>query len=109
MGVMHTDMNREIPTAAKKPPTINLSHITVISPPLTLNAILVPETRLPIDSLRSKKSPPQSRDGLCQKNNSGGVLLSHAVTQGVSSALPGLTAEFTDGIGCGPGDRPAHL
>jgi hypothetical protein len=36
----------------------------------------------------------QSRDGLRQKNNSGGVQLSHAVTHAVSSALPGLTSEF---------------
>jgi hypothetical protein len=49
-----------------------------------------------------KKSPPQSRDGLCYENKSGGVLLSHAVTHVVSSALQGLTTEFGMGSGVAP-------
>jgi hypothetical protein len=42
-----------------------------------------------------KKNPASiKRRGCCYENKSGGVLLSHAVTHVVSSALQGLTTEF---------------
>ena len=50
-----------------------------------------------------KKTPPPSRRrGCCYENKSGGVLLSHAVTHVVSSALQGLTTEFGMGSGVAP-------
>jgi hypothetical protein len=42
------------------------------------------------------------RQDCCSEINSGGVLLSHAVTHVVSSALPGLTSEFGMGSGVAP-------
>jgi hypothetical protein len=105
MGVMHTDMNREIPTAAQKPPTINLSHITftLIPPSLPLYATYVPEAGLSNDLFKNpNKKPRLTCEAGLLKNNSGGFLLSHAVTHVVSSALPGLTSEFEMGSGVAP-------
>jgi hypothetical protein len=47
--------------------------------------------------------------GLGYENNSGGVLLSHAVTHVVSSALPGLTTEFGMGSGVAPAPWPPEI
>ena len=58
---------------------------------------------LQLTSILNKKSPPLSRSGLAAMEiNSGGVLLSHAVTHVVSSALQGLTTEFGMGSGVAP-------
>ena len=51
-----------------------------------------------------KETPPLSRRGL--KINSGGVLLSHAVSRAVPSALEGLTSEFEMGSGMTPPTSP---
>jgi len=50
------------------------------------------------------KNPASIKEaGFCDKINSGGVLLSHAVARIVPSALPGLTSEF--GLGSGAAYR----
>jgi hypothetical protein len=49
-----------------------------------------------------KKPPSVKRGAYCYEIKSGGVLLSHAVTHAVSSALQGLTTEFGMGSGVAP-------
>jgi hypothetical protein len=62
---------------------------------------LLPETD------HNKKSPPPSRGrAYCYEIKSGGVLLSHAVTHVVPSALQGLTTEFGMGSGVTPAVWP---
>jgi hypothetical protein len=41
MGVMQTEMKREIPSAVRKPPMINLGHISSGTPPLVRFAVLL--------------------------------------------------------------------
>jgi hypothetical protein len=60
---------------------------------IKLGTTLIPKPKI------IKNHASVKRRGHCYEINSGGVLLSHAVTHVVSSALQGLTSEFVMGSG----------
>jgi hypothetical protein len=72
MGVMHTEMKREIPTAVKKPPKINLGHTPqtslLIYPKVagafTCNYRFPNQDTLRMDYPSKEKSPPHQEAGL---------------------------------------------